>query len=221
MNEPRQAESSDIVSDRVPTGSERAHRFAARDREERYAALLRDLTRAVHRGCPRDLRHQVDDLVQEGLLRILKIEQRRSRALELSTAHLACVARSVRIDAIRRLGAGPSIHPSEPARLERRAGAVAPQAEVAVRWRELERTVEGCLGRISPDRRSAVELFLSGDSVREAAERLAWSRKRVENLVHRGLADLRRLMLAEGVRPATAGRVAHAGSTVRCAGRAL
>jgi RNA polymerase sigma-70 factor (ECF subfamily) len=51
------------------------------------------------------------------------------------------------------------------------------------------------------DRRRAVMLYLQGHSVPEAARLLGWTAKRTENLVYRGLADLRHCLRAKGHTP--------------------
>ena len=49
------------------------------------------------------------------------------------------------------------------------------------------------------ERRLAVTLHLQGHSVPEAARLLDWAVKRTENLVYRGLADLRECLTAKGI----------------------
>ena len=44
-------------------------------------------------------------------------------------------------------------------------------------------------------------LHLQGHSVPDAARLLGWPAKRTENLVYRGLADLRRCLIAKGHTP--------------------
>ena len=61
--------------------------------------------------------------------------------------------------------------------------------------------VRSCLRELVAARRRAVTLYLMGDSVPRAAERLGWNRKRTENLVFRGLADLRRCLETKGLEP--------------------
>jgi RNA polymerase sigma-70 factor (ECF subfamily) len=51
------------------------------------------------------------------------------------------------------------------------------------------------------ERRLAVILHLQGHSVREAARLLDWAFKRTENLVYRGLADLRACLQSKGMTP--------------------
>ncbi len=61
----------------------------------------------------------------------------------------------------------------------------------------LERAVEG----LSPDRRTAVSLWLSGYSWKEVAGLTAWSETRTRNLLYRGLDDLRAALRAMGLEP--------------------
>ena len=66
--------------------------------------------------------------------------------------------------------------------------------------REIGRAVQDCLSRMSRDRRLAVTLYLQGHSVPEASRVLDWPAKRTENMVYRGLADLRECLLMKGMR---------------------
>ena len=56
-------------------------------------------------------------------------------------------------------------------------------------------------GRLVLPRRLAVTLHLQGHTVPEAGSLLGWNAKRAENLVYRGLADLRDCLAGKGVRP--------------------
>lgn len=67
--------------------------------------------------------------------------------------------------------------------------------------REIGRALLACLDRLVRARRLAVTLYLQGHSVPEAAALLAWTVKRTENLVFRGLADVRRCLTARGMTP--------------------
>jgi len=61
--------------------------------------------------------------------------------------------------------------------------------------------IRACLAAANRDRRLALVLYLQGHSVPEAARILGWDVKRTENLVYRGLADLRQCLLNKGHRP--------------------
>ena len=74
-----------------------------------------------------------------------------------------------------------------------------PEQECASR--EIGAAVQDCLAALVQARRLAVSLYLQGYGVPEAARVLGWGRKRVENLVYRGLADLRRCLREKGFEP--------------------
>ena len=74
----------------------------------------------------------------------------------------------------------------------RPAGVLAPDA--AAEAGELGAAIRGCLGALAQSRQRAVSPYLQGHSVPESGELLGWTRKKTENLVFRGLADLRRCL---------------------------
>jgi RNA polymerase sigma-70 factor (ECF subfamily) len=68
-------------------------------------------------------------------------------------------------------------------------------------WREVGRGIQSCLLKMKRERRLTVTLYLQGHDVREAARILDWPVKRTENLVYRGLADLRACLKSKGMEP--------------------
>jgi RNA polymerase sigma-70 factor (ECF subfamily) len=64
---------------------------------------------------------------------------------------------------------------------------------------EIGRGIQDCLTRLKRERRLAVTLHLQGHTVPEAARVLDWTVKRTENLVYRGLADLRECLTSKGL----------------------
>ena len=58
-----------------------------------------------------------------------------------------------------------------------------------------------CLGRMVRPRRLAVTLQLEGYTPAEAAPLLGWNTKKVYNLIHRGMQDLRDCLRAKGLGP--------------------
>jgi RNA polymerase sigma-70 factor (ECF subfamily) len=66
--------------------------------------------------------------------------------------------------------------------------------------REIGRGILDCLSRMSLERRLAVTLYLQGYSVPESSRVLDWTVKRTENLVYRGLANLRECLMSKGMR---------------------
>jgi RNA polymerase sigma-70 factor (ECF subfamily) len=66
---------------------------------------------------------------------------------------------------------------------------------------ELGAAVRDCLVAMKRERRLAVMLYLQGHAVPEASRILGWTAKRTENLVYRGLADLRQCLVSKGHGP--------------------
>ena len=92
-----------------------------------------------------------------------------------------------------------SAEPDEPqTQIEPRAQG---DPERSAAYRELGAAVRECLLGANRDRRLAVTLYLQGHSVPEAARLLGWDAKRTENLVYRGLADLRQCLMGRGHTP--------------------
>jgi RNA polymerase sigma-70 factor (ECF subfamily) len=67
--------------------------------------------------------------------------------------------------------------------------------------RELGEAIRECMRGLARARRLAVTLYLEGHSVPEVSALLGWSNKKAENLVFRGLADLRGRLTARGIEP--------------------
>ena len=56
---------------------------------------------------------------------------------------------------------------------------------------DVQLQIRDCLGRLSAARRAAVTLYLEGLKASEIALALGWTQKRVQNMVYRGLEELR------------------------------
>ena len=63
--------------------------------------LRRVMVRAIERACPRWLAHERDDLVQEAMIRVMKVREARPADAELPASYLAKVAYSCVVDGIR------------------------------------------------------------------------------------------------------------------------
>jgi RNA polymerase sigma-70 factor, ECF subfamily len=160
------------------------------------ASLRSALARAVAAVCPRWLADSADDLVQVALMRVADVQRRDAHA-PLSAAYLRKAAYSAVVDEIRRRKSRHEVPLEEWVEIRQAAGG--PDPERATAAREEGRAIRDCLGRLVRPRRLAVTLHLVGHSVPEAARLLGWSGKRAENLVYRGLADLRRCLGAKGM----------------------
>lgn len=167
------------------------------------AVLRRDLLRAVTRVCPGWLAADRDDLVQAALMRVLR---RLDGALPggegsgpVSASYLHKVAYSVLVDEIRRVRRRGETSLDAEAIAPPRSEAVDPERVAASA--EIGRGIQDCLAHLALDRRLAVTLHLQGHSVGEAARLLDWPEKRTENLIYRGLANLRACLATKGLRP--------------------
>jgi RNA polymerase sigma-70 factor (ECF subfamily) len=171
--------------------------------EDDYAKLRADLVRAVARACPSWLANRADDLVQAGLMRVLEVHRRREGNAELSPSYLRKVAYSAVIDEIRRWRRRREVP------LESAEGGIDPVAETVSgspnpeeqsAGRELGDAIRDCLARLVGPRRMAAVLHLQGHSVPEIGRLMGWDGKKADNLVYRGLADLRECLESKGVR---------------------
>jgi RNA polymerase sigma-70 factor (ECF subfamily) len=164
------------------------------------AALRAKLARTVGRACPPWARAWSEDIVQAAMLRVLKVRASREGNDPLPSSYLWKVAYTATIDELRRLRArkdGVVAH-------EHAAVAVASEALAPDRRAEsteISRGIRDCVGALVVRRRQAVALYLQGHSVPETARLLQWPPKRAENMVYRGLADLRRCLASKGIEP--------------------
>lgn len=176
----------------------------SRLREDEYARIRGDLVRAVTRVCPTWLVGRSEDLVQVALLRVLAVQRQSEGNAQLSTSYLRKVAYSALIDEIRRWRRRKEVPLEaedggiEPA-AERVSGS--PDPEERSGGREVGKAIRDCLGRMIGPRRSAVVLHLQGHSVPEIGRLLRWDGKKADNLVYRGMSDLRECLGNKGVRP--------------------
>lgn len=176
--------------------------------DDRYAQLRGDLEKAVRRVCPPWLSDKAQDLVQVSMIRLLERERRDLESGEgkppWSSSYLYRVAHSVLVDEIRARRRRPEVALEDENRTEEANPALAspaPDPEERTRAAEIGRALRECLARLVDDRRRAVSLNLAGHSVPETARLLGFVPKRAENLVYRGLADLRSCLGRKGWAP--------------------
>lgn len=162
--------------------------------------------RMMRRVCPPCLDHCVEDLVQEGLLRLTKRGHGNSgEERRFNSTYLWTTATNLKREALRRRVRHEHWQlPLRPANDEEGASEPPdpsphhdPELE-AIRG-DLGRAVRGCLTKLLSSRRRAVTLRLMGYTVSEIARFFEWNLRRAENLALRGLADLRRCLKTQGV----------------------
>ncbi len=166
--------------------------------DEDYARLRQQLARAVARLCPRWLADQADDIVQCAVVKLL---DRGEGSGPLPPSYLWRVAYTTMVDEIRRRRRRREVSLDDGADDAPGAGIAEADPERLGGAREIGRAVRECLRGLVEARRLAVVLHLQGHTVAEAGRLLGWGDKRVENLVYRGLADLRRCLGAKGIAP--------------------
>ena len=168
--------------------------------EEECVRVRQCLSGAVARICPSWLAGHAEDIVQTALLRVLPLLAQRTRVDPLPASYLWKAAYSATIDEIRRR------------RLEYESTVDAAAADdipdgrepdpEQQRWgREIGSAIRQCLARMLRQRRLAVTLHLLGHTLAESSRLLGCEVKRVDNLVYRGLADLRGCLSSKGLVP--------------------
>jgi RNA polymerase sigma-70 factor (ECF subfamily) len=163
-------------------------------------ALRSQLERLVDRVCPSWLASHRDDLVQTALIRVAQVVERGEGNATFAASYLWRVAYSVTVDEIRRF------RRRQETSLEEASVAEVPDEaprdpEAQLMGRQVGAAIRDCVRRLAPSRRAAVTLYLLGHSVPEVGRLLGWPSKRVENLVYRGVADLRRCLADKGYQP--------------------
>jgi RNA polymerase sigma-70 factor (ECF subfamily) len=166
-----------------------------------YGAFLRA---AIRRVCPATFGISVDEIEQDARIRLWHA-LRRERIITDPASYLYRIAATAAIDAMRRVRARRE-HPLMVASTDDAAEelAIDPAAptrspEQLASDRETSQQIQDALARLSENRRRAVGLHLRGFTSREIAGLLGWSEPKARNLTHRGLKDLRALLIDEGI----------------------
>ena len=167
---------------------------------DRWEKLRGDLARAVASCCPTWLARDREDLVQAAMMRVMAVERRGEGNAAAAPSYLYRVAHSAVIDEIRARRRRPEV-PLEEDDVASMREAIALAPDETAHGREIGRGIRSCLAAMLRERRIALTLRLLGHSVPEAARLLGWSGKRAENLVYRGLADLRVCLEKKGLAP--------------------
>ena len=136
------------------------------------------------------------------MMKVLEARSRNEGLAAVPSSYLYRVAYTTLVDEIRRLRRRPEVALEDEGAGD---GASAPRAdgnpELHFAAGEVGEAIQHCLGGLGDDRRLAVTLHLQGHTVPEAASLLGWDAKRTENLVYRGLAELRQCLSSKGVKP--------------------
>ena len=172
--------------------------------EARWTTLAAAMARAVRRQCPGWLSDYAQDIAQAALIKVIASTRKSEGERPLTSFYLYRVAHSALVDEIRRRRrrhevALETADEGENPRTFEPIARGNPERDAS--FGELGDAVRGCLLVMKRERRLAVTLYLQGHQVPEAARILGWSVKRTENLVYRGLADLRGCLVSKGHKP--------------------
>lgn len=177
-----------------PAGADRPE---GAEPEPGYGEMLDRLERVMRRIVPAWLADRRDDLVQAAMLRVMDVARSREQSVSFTSSYLWRTAQSVLIDEIRRARRRPEVDLETAP--ERPAGSAGPERTLASK--ELGAAVRDCLDGLHDMRRRVVTLHLLGHTPAEAATRLGFNPKKVYNLIHRGLEDLRACLKRKELAP--------------------
>lgn len=168
--------------------------------EQALIHLRNRLSQAVARICPAWLAAHAEDIVQVAMLRIVDAGRSDEGIADLRSLYIRKAAYSAMVDEIRRLRRNVEAPDGEGilARTEDRS---ARNPEESARLAQLGEEIRRCLAALPAARRIAVTLHLQGHSVPETSRLARFTFKQAENLVYRGLADLRRCLTLKGLSP--------------------
>ncbi len=144
--------------------------------------------RCVRSRPPSWMNDRVEDIVQGALTRIAKKVATGQQDRSYPTSYLMKVANHAVIDEIRKVRRRREVGFEEASGGNELASASRPRG---ARELAIGAGITECMTQLNEDRRLAVTMYLLGHNVPESAGMLGWTRKRVENLVYRGLAALR------------------------------
>lgn len=170
-------------------------------RSEDYEVLRQKLTVAVRSICPNWMRNCQDDLVQAGMMAVMRIDRRDEVERTFHASYLRKVAYSAVVDEIRRLRSRKEV-PLETMEVKN-ASPPARSLDPGHRYegRQIGVAIRKCLQQLIEPRRLAVTLHLLGHKQPQIAEQMGWTHKRASNLVFRGLQNLRACLSAMEVTP--------------------
>jgi RNA polymerase sigma factor (sigma-70 family) len=170
---------------------------------DRYRSTVRRLAR--ERGLQE---HEVDEVFQEVRIRLWKAlgEMERIESVKASYVHRATL--SAALDLIRRRRGKEQPLETVAAGRRRAAGSGGPGVVGRIYGPEAEldrgrvrEAVQEALEALPERRRVPVRMHLLGYGTLETAKILGWTEPTARNLLHRGLADLRKELMDRGVHP--------------------
>jgi RNA polymerase sigma-70 factor (ECF subfamily) len=142
----------------------------------------------------------VDEVMQEVRIRLWRTRGERETLEAMGSSYVHQAAVSAAIDVLRRRRAARTGVDATTPLAPHLAQARDDPAHLAER-QELAGKVYGCVEQLLPSRRPVVRMHLAGYDRREIARVLHCTEGKVRNLLSRGLADLRELLVEQGIGP--------------------
>ncbi len=158
------------------------------------------LITAMRRVCPPSIADEAEDLVQRAMIKLMASQGKSEENPAFSASYLWRVAYTAVIDEIRRRDRRREVPLIEDSAITIPASS-RPDPEREATSRGIGDAIRDCLLKMVDARRRAVTLHLVGHTVDEIARLLEKRSKQTDNLVYRGMADLRRCLSGKGVTP--------------------
>ena len=183
----------------ITTLAQGAGEEQARAENQAFIQVRKGLVSAVKRVCPFWLQDRSEDLVQAGMLRVLQLQTKSEESRSFGASYLWKVAYSAMVDEIRRLRRAREVPLEDAAGSLPATSGSSPEQDAF--GHELGREIYDCLGHLREKRRVATTLYLQGHSIVQIADLMAWKPKATENLVYRGVQQLRQCLENKGLKP--------------------
>ncbi len=167
---------------------------------EEVTWLRNRLVVAVRAVCPCWLHDHQQDIVQVAMIAVLKQQEKVEGGRRFPSSYIRQAAFSAMIDEMRRRRRRGEV-PLETADEEIVLVEARASPERHTMSGEISAGVRDCLDRMAPPRRAAVTLHLLAYKVPQIAEKMGWDQKRADNLVYRGMQDLRECLRKKGLQP--------------------
>ena len=170
----------------------RADEAAIEEIVRKYGRLIRH---AIRQAGGRDAAFLADDIEQTVIVSLWQ-QISREQTIDHPASYIFKAAIRETVRALRRERA----HEERATTSDAPPGIQQPNPEQIAASRQRREALAAALSSLAPDRARAVRAHLGGWSVQELMELTGWSYQRTRNLIARGMADLRAVLIERGER---------------------